>query len=216
MAYDLTLGVLPDPNTNPAGPGWNAQSLSRVTPTSGDRLNGGSVIGIDQGGEYWTIKLSYTGGIPSEYAPLFSMLNSVTTLHTKFYVSLPFMNNPTLGTWAGSGAAHGLGLLSKTGARTVEVSDKTQLSGRFSIGDLVKLSNNSKLYMVQSVNEQSSTIAYTFNCDIVSVVDATVYFEPNDIKFKVVLAGNHPEYRINTSGLIEGFSLDLEETVDDE
>lgn len=217
MSYDSSLQVLPTPVTTPAGPGWNSQSLSLVTPSSGERLNGGAVVGVNKGGAYWKIQLSYNGGTPSAYAGIFAVLNSLTVYNTKFYVSLPYMTEPASGAWgSGTGTNAGRGLLSKISTNTIRVSNKSQLAGTLEVGDMIKLSTGSKIYTVQAVIEGTSTIDFVLNSMIVSTVDGLTYLQPDNIKFKVVVNGSLPSYRINTSGLVEGFSLDLEESVEDE
>lgn len=217
MAYDSSLKILPTPVTIPAGPGWSSQSLSLITPSTGERLNGGAIVGVDKGGAYWKIQLSYPGGIPANYAGLFSVLNSLTVYLDKVYVSLPYMTDPASGAWgAGTGTGAGLGLLSKIGSKTIRVSNKSALAGTLEVGDFVKLSTGSKIYCVESVLDGGSTIDFRFNTQIVSTVDGLTYMEPDDIKFKVAVNGSLPTYTINTSGLVEGFSLDLEESVDNE
>lgn len=213
MAYDPSVIRLPDPSTNPAGPGWASQSLGETVPAQSDSLNGGSVVAVYQGGNYWKLNLTYNSMPIEDYTVLGNFISQLRGPATPFYVQLPQYINPKTGAWTGTGIALGEGNITKISSDTIRVDSKASLGGSLTAGDMLKLSINDRIYKVIQVTEGATYFDYKLNAIIEGTVDGLTYLEPNDIKFKMVLQGDKPTENIDSSGLVQGFSLSLRGTV---
>ena len=213
MAYDPSIIRLPDPTTTPAGPGWASQSLGETVPVQSQSLNGGSVVAVYQGGNYWKLNLTYNSMPIEDYSVIGNFISRLRGPATPFYVQLPQYINPKTGAWTGTGVALGQGNITLQAADTIRVEDKASLGGTLTAGDMLKLSLNDRIYKVINVAEGTTYFDYQLNSVIDGTVDALTFLEPNDIKFKMVLQGDKPTENIDSSGLVQGFSLSLRGTV---
>lgn len=214
MAYNQSIPQLPDPSTTPEGPGWASQAIFDTAPGQSNDLNGGSTVSVYQGGNYWNISLNYNSMPIDMYTNLGTFISSLRGSATSFYVSLPDKANPKAGPWATDTSDQiGLGKITKTSSDSILVNDRTLLGGVLSVGDYLKLSTNDRIYRINKVDVVGNTVTYKFHCLIEGRVDALTYLVPNDIKFKCVLKGEKPREEINTSGLVQGFTLSLKSTV---
>ena len=213
MAYNSSIPQLPDPNTTPVGPGWASQTIYDTAPVQSTALNGGSTIAVYQGGNYWNITLTYNSMLPETYENLGAFIASLQGSASRFYVSLPGKTDPKTGPWVGSGAQLGQGRITKIDATTIQVSGRDTLGGTLSPNDYVKLSGNDRIYKVVAVTNVSTSVRYKLHCVIDSDIDNTTFLEPNDIKFKCVLASDKPREDVNSTGLVQGFTLTLRGTV---
>lgn len=216
MSYDANTLRLPDPNTTPAGPGWNKQNLADVVPGMIHPLNGPTVISVQNGGQYWKIDISYPELTEAEAQELLSFLYSIQGPFTPFYIQLPNLINPATGAWSlSTNDEKGLGNITLGSAKKIVIANASALGGTFTPGDALKLSNTNKIYRIVKVETVSTTLEVTLNCDIQSpsTIDTFTELEPNDVRFRVKLIGNPPTIGLNTSGLIPSISLDMRESI---
>jgi hypothetical protein len=214
VAYNESIPQLPDPSTTLVGPGWASQAILDTAPTQSNDLNGGSTVSVYQGGNYWTITLNYNSMPIDMYTNLGAFISGLRGSSTPFYVRLPDKANPKSGAWVlDTDAQKGLGNVTKELSDTIKVTNVSNLGGSLQVGDYLKLSTNDRIYKILAVNISSNTAYYKFHSLIEGTISSATYLEPNDIKFKCVLKGDKPREEIDTSGLVQGFSLSLKSTV---
>lgn len=212
MSYD-NLQRLPDPTTVPSGPGFLAQTLLNNSPGMQHPLNNGGTISVKFSGDYWTITLGYPQLNISEGSTIFPFLYSLQGGFVNFYVQLPTMKQPATGVWdTTTNAKIALGEITKTTSTSISIPLWSTRGGDYSVGDLLKLTTGSKIYMVTGRSIVSDTVTLTVNSEIISDI-ATAGFEPNDIKIKVKLQGKSPAATLTPDGLYAGFTLTLRENI---
>lgn len=213
MAYE-NIARLPDPNTVPVGPGWNKQSLTDEIPGMVHPLNGPKIITVQNGGQYWKINISYPDMTEAEFQPLQSFLYNIQGPFVPFYIQLPNLINPATGAWSlSTDPEKGKGNITLGSAKKLVIADAASLGGTFTPGDALKLSNSNKIYRIVDASAVSTNLEVTLNCDVQSVVDILTELEPNDIRFRVKLAGSPPASNLNTDSLITGISLNMRESI---
>lgn len=215
MAYDSSLARLPDPTTNPVGPGWATQTLRSVSSEMSTAMNSAFDVVVYQGGDYWEITLNYNALPITEFNQIFPFLTSLKGKFTKFYVQLPNIVNPASGAWTGTGAALGQGNIIQDSASSIVIASASSLGGSLAVGDYVKLSNSDKIYLVTSHDYDGvlDQLSLGFHCEIEKDTDALTYLEPNDIKFRVNLQSEMPSYQLNGDGIVQPITLTLKEQV---
>lgn len=212
MAYDNALGLLPDPTTNPTGPGFVSQSIIDNSPGMVHPLNHGGTISVKFSGSYWTIDIAYPELTIAEATPLMGFLYSLQGTFTNFYIQLPTHTEPSTGTWVGI-----FGGVLATGAKSNQIDifdyNTRDIANNFTIGDMLKLTNSNKIYMITNTELVGSTMTLTFNSDVVNPATVvTASLEPNAIKFRVRQT-NIPKFSLNTDGLYGSISLSLRENI---
>ena len=215
MAYENILR-LPDPNSATVGPGWNSQSLADSVPGMVHALNGPQVITVQNGGQFWIIKIGYPELTEAEFQPLERFLYDIQGAFNPFYVQLPNLIEPATGAWTlSTDAQKGLGNITVDSAKKITIANAAGLGGSFTNGDALKLSNSNKIYRIIDATPVSTNLEVTFNCDLQSpgTIDILTELEPNDVRFRVKLQGNPPEISLNVSSLITGISLNMREAI---
>lgn len=213
MSYEA-LGRLPDPVTNPAGPGFVTQQLVDNTPGMQHPLNNGGSVGIIFAGQYWEINIGYPQLTPSEMSALMPFLYSLRGGFTNFYIQLPTYVNPQTGAWTTStDALVAKNSITLVNPNTISIPSWSLRGGDVSVGDMLKFSNMPKIYMVTETSLDLGDVkTITLNADVAwDYLIPTASLEMNDIKFKVRLKGAAPSPSLTADGLYEAFSLSLRE-----
>ena len=214
MSYE-SLGRLPDPTTNPAGPGFVSQQILDNTPGMIHNLNHGGSVSVKFSGSYWTIDIGYPQLTIAEASTIMPFIYSLQGAFTNFYVQLPTMANPQTGAWSTTGISAGDVALGAT-SNKIDISNwALRGSGNdLSIGDMLKLSNHNKIYMITNLELLADVMTVTFNCDILDTTQvSSATIEPNDIKFRVRQKSNAPAFALTPEGLYNSISLSLRENV---
>ena len=215
MAYEPGLLRLPDPTTNPAGPGFVSQSLQPIKAGLSHELNTGGTISVEYAGSYFTIDISYPELTIEEASTFFPMLAYLTGGFTNFYVQLPTHVNPKTGAWStGTNALIAKGEIS-LGAKNNEIviTNWSSRGGDLSVGDAIKFDNSNKIYLVSYTSITSNVKTVGLHCAILERQKVpTAGLEPNNIKFRVRM----PQLqlpRITARGVYEAFSISLRENI---
>jgi len=220
MAYDLSLGRLPDPTTPIKGPGFKTQQILPNDPGMIHQLNSGASIGVRfPGGNFWEIELSYGALTIAQAKPLKNFLYSLQGGFKNFYVSLPIEAYPATGQWdTNTGATNSIRTTSLSNSIDIINWDTISAGGNnLSPGDLIKLSNSNKIYAITSTNYGTAslgTLTVVLNCDVLnpnSIPAASL--EGSILKFRVKLVGGVPAFRLNSNGLYEPITLSLKENI---
>lgn len=214
MAYDNTLGRLPDPYTTPQGPGFTAQSLTDNSPGVVHRLNTGGSIGVKFKGNFWTINISLPELTPTEANNIYPFLYSVSGGFDNFYVQLPTNRNPKTGVWyVNEPSLIALGEISQSGTNSISIDFWPDRGGDLSVGDMIKFTNSHKIYLITKTSLVANVKTLYFNCDILEPEKiASAGLEPNDIKFRVKMEGSISP-QITMRGVYDPLSLVLTENI---
>lgn len=215
MAYE-SIQRLPDPTTNPTGPGFTTAGLSDEATGLVHQLNNGSIVSVQYAGNFWNITITYPQLTTAEASVIMPFLNSVLGGFVNFYVQLPMFINPRTGAWdiaTAAKRAEGAITLGSTD-RQIIISNWSSRGGNLSPGDMIKFTNSNKIYQVQTVSLVSNVMTVNLHCPIIEPSKvATSGLEPNDIKFRVKLQAKQLSFTWNTSGLIEVPSIALTENI---
>lgn len=216
MAYDTTLQRLPDPHTNPAGPGFISVSLADNSPGTLHDLNTGASIAVKFAGNYWTMSVGIPELFPEEADTIYPFLSAVSGGFENFYIQLPQYRNPKSGQWnIGTNAliAKGAITIGPT-ADTIVIPSWSTRGGNYSIGDMLKFDNSNKIYQVRNTSLVANTMTIRLNCHILQpTLIASAGFEPNDIKFRVRMTGGPISPQLTTRGLYEAMTINLKENI---
>jgi hypothetical protein len=215
MSYDNTLSRLPDPSTDPQGPGFLSAYLMDNSPGTIHRLNTGATLGVKYAGNYWTINISWPELFPEEAENLFPFLYSVSGGFEQFYVQLPQHAYPKTGAWDTSTnnfVAKGNISIGPT-ADTIIIPQWSTRGGDLSPLDTIKFDNSNKVYMVRSRKVESDVATIRLNCDILEPqLIPSAGLQPNDILFKVRMTGTIAPV-LTARGLYESIQVTLEENI---
>lgn len=214
MSYE-NLKRLPDPTTTPQGPGFVSQQILDNTPGMIHNLNHGGSVGVKFSGSYWTINIGYPQLSIAEANTLMPFLYSLQGGFTNFYVQLPTMANPQTGAWGATPITAANVYIGST-SNEIRISNWTNRGSgnNLSIGDMLKLSNHNKIYMIANITVVDAVATITLHCDIsdtTKVASATI--EPNNIKFRVRQEGNAPTFSLTPDGLYNAVTLNLRENI---
>lgn len=212
MAY-LNIPRLPDPTTNPQGPGFSAQVLTNNKQGMSNRLNNGGIIAVRFSGDYWSIGISYPELTIAQAATILPFLESVSGGFTDFYVQLPTNIHPVTGIWnEGTAVLRCEGALVKLSDTSFSVASWSTRGGDVNAGDLLKFSNSNKIYKVTSTTLVSNTKTVFLNSPIISNI-SSAGLELNYVKIKVRMPGNFTSPQITSRGVYDAFSITLEENI---
>jgi hypothetical protein len=212
MSYE-TLGRLPDPTTNPAGPGFVSQQILDNTPGMMHNLNHGGSVSVKFSGSYWTIDIGYPQLTISQANTIIPFIYSLQGGFTNFYVQLPTMANPQTGAWVSNGIVAG-NVSMGTNSNQLSIANwSTRGTGNeLNPGDMLKLTNHNKIYMITNTSLTADIMTLTLNCDVLDPTQVAVAsIQPNDIKFRVRQKGAAPGFSLTPEGLYNAFSLSLRE-----
>lgn len=211
MAY-LNIPRLPDPTTNPAGPGFTSIGLTNIATGMSHRLNNGGLVSVQFAGNYWTITIGFPELTPSQALTILPFLESVGGGFTDFYIQLPTHINPSSGLWDVSTSTKRCeGDITLVTERSFSVSAWDTRGGNLSPGDLIKFTNSNKIYRVLYTTLVSNIFTATLSSPIISNL-TTAGLEPNSIKFKVKMPG-FVSPQITKRGVYDAFSIVLEENI---
>lgn len=214
MSYE-NLTRLPDPTTNPSGPGFISQQLLDNTPGMMHNLNHGGSVSVKFSGSYWTINIGYPQLTITEASTIMPFIYSLQGGFTNFYIQLPTMANPKTGAWGATGIVAG-DVYPGSVSNEIDISNwSLRGSGNeLSVGDMLKLSNHNKIYMIVGLELNGDVMTVSFNCDILDITQVAVAtIEPNDIKFRVRQKGAAPAFALTPEGLYSPVSLSLRENI---
>jgi len=215
MAYDSTLGRLPDPTTTPAGPGFISVDLAPVDPGMVHSLNSGATVSVRYpGGSYWNISITYPDLDIEQARSLQPFLYSLQGVYSDFYVSIPQHTQPQTGAWVGYNAQGKIDM--GNASNIIEITDWSSMSGTNDItaGDMLKLSISKKIYFVTKVQQVGTKLIVSLNCDVINPeLIGLSFLQMNDILFKVRSTAAIPALKLNSSGLYSSFSLSLRENI---
>lgn len=214
MSYE-NLPRLPDPTTNPEGPGFQSLSFLDNAPGMMHPLNDGSSIWVGFSGNYWTITIGYNSLQFSEGETLVAFLLGLKGGFTNFYVQLPNLVAPKTGPWDETTSTKiALGEIALgTTDDTIVIDDWSTRGGSISVGDALKFTNSNKIYIVTSVSLVGELMTIRLNCSIIELSKlATAGLEMNDIKFRVRTEANYP-IQMRADGLYEPITLNLRENI---
>ena len=217
MSTEL-LARLPDPNTNPQGPGFASQQLMDNSPGMVHPLNNGGTIGVKFSGNYWTIDIGYPTLTIEEATPLMSFIYSLGGTFSNFTVQLPTLANPKTGAW-GATALTASDVFQTTNMDSNQLGinnwHNRGLGNELNVGDLICLSNHSKVYMIvgTSLENSGTRMILKLNCDVVSKeAVAAAALVTNDIVFKVRLkSSTPPTFTLTPDGLYGSITLSVKE-----
>jgi hypothetical protein len=191
MAYDNNLTRLPDPTTNPQGPGFVSVSLTNNSPGVSHRLNTGGSIGVQFSGDYWSISIGYPELTIAQGDILLPYLYSVSGGFRNFYVAIPGKTIPKTGAWNVSSAAlRAEGAITLTSPRELTIPSWSTRGGDLSAGDAIKFTNSNKIYLITSTTLVSNTKKIFLNSDVLEPSKMPAAgFQPNNILFRVKMEG---------------------------
>lgn len=213
MAYDTTLPRIPDPY-HLGGIGMVGVSLKAIDSVEQHALNGGSRVTTTRGGSYWEIEVTYPPTL--DVTTMLAFLDSMHGSATPFYIRLPQYSKPYTGYWdTSTNFKVALGDIVLVGDRELKIEQWGARGGTLSAGDMLKLSNMDKVYMVTRIEIVGDTAAITLNTTVkFPALVPLASLEVNDILFKVSIKGNStPKPTLQTNGIYAGLSLSLREEV---
>lgn len=215
MSYE-NLERLPDPNTNPAGPGFITQRFIDNTPGMIHDLNSGASISVSFAGNYWTLDIAYPELTIPEGNSLLPFLYGLQGPFSNFYVQLADKANPRTGAWVtDTNTDIAKGEMTLESSRVVRVPEWSTRGGELSPGDLIKFDGSNKIYMVVSVTMDGADALIRLNCEFIGSGTqlGTMGLEPNDIKIRVRIKDRFTPPELTANGLYSGFSLSLKENI---
>lgn len=214
MAYDSTLGRLPDPATNPAGPGFVSLTIHNDSPGMMQRLNDGSTISIRFGGDAWEFNIGFPELTIVEAKAIQPFLMSHGPFET-FYIQIPTAIEPASGAWDVSTIllrAEGSLTMGAT-AFEVNIPAYSTRGGTLEAGDYLKFTNINKIYLITATELNADVLTMTLHSEIQDTVAIiTAGLEPNDIRFRV-RQEKTPNFSLNTEGLYAAFTIKLRENI---
>lgn len=208
------MARLPDPTTNPKGPGFTQASLTPNYPGMHQTLNSASVVSVQVGGTYWEISVTYPDMTPEEIKPLHLFLLGLQGAFTPFEIQLPQHANPA----SGALTAPQQGVVQAASGDTLVIHNWDNVGGNVTAGDMIKLSNGNKIYTVISDSYTAGGVksgikTLKLNFPLAQAVTSVDKIEPNNILFRVKIKGESPTITLGTNGLYRGFSLAVRESL---
>jgi hypothetical protein len=215
MSYDSNLLRLPDPTTNPAGPGFVAVSLQDNKPGLLHELNDGTTVSVSYAGSYFTINISYPELTVAQASSFFPTIAYLTGGFSNFYVQLPQYVNPSTGAWAtGNNTLIAKGNIS-IGSRPNEIviPNWSTRGGDYTAGSMLKFDNSKKLYLVAYTSMVGDTKTIGLHCDILQPgLIPTAGFEPNNLRFRVrMVQAALPQ--LTAKGVYDAFNISVRENI---
>lgn len=208
------MARLPDPTTNPKGPGFTQASLTPNYPGMHQTLNSASVVSVQVGGTYWEISVNYPDMTPEEIKPLHLFLLGLQGAFTPFEIQLPQHANPA----GGALTSPQLGILQASSGDTVVIHNWDNVGGDLVAGDMIKFSNGNKIYTILSTSYVAGGVEFgvmtlKLNFSLYKSVSSVDKMEPNNILFRVKIKGETPSIILGNNGLYRGFTLSVRESL---
>lgn len=209
------MARIPDPTTNPKGPGFTQASVLPVYPGMQHVLNSSSVVSVQVGGTYWEISVTFPDMTADEFLPLDIFLAGLQGAFSPFEIQLPQFANPKNGALTTPLA----GVLQAAAGDTLVIYNWDNIGGSIVAGDMLKLSNSNKIYRILStsivvggVNSGVATIKLNF--PLAKAVTTIDKIQPNNILFRVKLKSSDvPASNLGSNGLYKGFALGMRESI---
>lgn len=208
------MARLPDPTTNPKGPGFTQASLTPNYPGMHQTLNSASVVSVQVGGTYWEISVTYPDMTAAEIQPLHLFLLGLQGAFTPFEIQLPQHANPM----GGALTAPQQGIVQAASGDTIVIHNWDNVGGDIVAGDMIKLSNGNKIYTVLSTSYVAGGANFgektlKLNFSLAKAVTSVDKLEPNNILFRVKIKGESPTITLGNNGLYRGFTLSVRESL---
>ena len=211
MAYDSSLLRLPDPTTNPPGPGFTAVALTNNAQGTVHALNTGATISVRYAGSYWTFSITYPELFPDEARTIIPLLNSLSSGFENIYVQLPQhvypKNGPIPRSYAGSIA------LDPSREDSIIVSNWIS-DFEFEPGDMIKFDNSNKVYMVTWVTNVDAATRNIRLHDLIIEKGKipAAGFELGELLFRVRMEGGITS-QLTNRGLYDGLTVKFRENI---
>lgn len=214
MSYNQNLQILPDPSTDPSGPGFTSLSIKNDSPGMSQKLNSGATISVRFAGSAWILSIGFPQLNIVEGKTIIPFLEGIGVFDN-FYVRVPTATQPASGAWDVSTLlkrAEGYLVLGST-ARKFDIPDYSIRGGTLAVGDYIKFTNMNKIYLITGMDLNVDVMSVTLNSEITNTsLIASAGLEPNDIKFRVKQT-SMPEFNLNTEGLYASFNITLRENI---
>lgn len=194
--------------TYPTSPPFKAINLRMNDPSIVSRAQNGRRIARKVSGHYWMLTLTYPPKKREDFAPVIGAVAAAQGQFQTFTVVPPNLATPQ-GTQTSDTV---VAASASAGATSVDLSG-AGASATFKVGDVLKFSNHSKVYMLtsDSTADGGGLATLTFNPPLVSAVTiTTTTIKHSNVPFNVALTGGIQEISTNVSGFYS-FELDVEE-----
>jgi hypothetical protein len=210
--YDNSLARMPDPVVNPNAPGFSTANIQDIVPAMSHELNGGQVVSVKFEGNYWSIQIGFPETTIEQASTIVPFLYSMRSSFSDFYVQLPQYAHPRSGAWSTNPIV--AGNITIGGSSNQIIVTNWPNTHTIEVGDMIKLSNSHKIYMVTGYSRSGTTVTLDLNCSVVNrstLNSATL--DPNDIKFKVRFKSDFSPPQLTADGIYTAFTIDLRENI---
>lgn len=195
--------------TFPTSPGPSSAQLDGDQPTFVDFSESAKSQSRISAGHLWKIKLSFPIMTRDQFAPIYAFIAKQRGRLESFQLSLPQFNEP-------QGAATGAPVLLAGTAldnnTLISTGWTPSVTNILKAGDLVKLADYSKVYMVaEDVNSDANgSCAITITGRIIHVSAPGVVITVHNVQFTVIADDGIQKWK-TTAPALSSFSIDLTE-----
>jgi len=190
----------------PATPSFATVNLSSQNKTLISEAISGKIQARQISGHKWTFTASYPPMTRAEFAPVLAFIMQQRGMLNTFDVYIPIVND-SLSSATGTLRANGA---HSAGDTTITVDG---ITGRLEVGDLIRFSGHTKVYMVVAESYLSgNTIGVTIEPPLVEDVvddDSILY---NNVPMRVRLANDVQEFSLRTDSLV-AYEVDFIEVI---
>ncbi len=181
-------------------PEFDSVTMATNTPTvKSESLSGRRQV-RQLGSQRWSMTLSYPRMTRASFMPIMATIMKLRGSYGTFTIMLPLLSNSqgnTGGTWTCSAGASGSTAITLSGG-----------TGSFTVGDIVRFSNHSKVYMIVGWSSNVMSVEPPLS----TAVTTSTTIEYNNVKVTASLANDQQEFSVGTEGLFR-YEIDIIEAL---
>jgi len=191
----------------PVDPAFREITVSSKDPTVIHRAQNGRRIARKVDGHIWTLTLTYPPMKRSTFAPVLGAIAAARGAYDTFTVIAPNLRTPEGSQTADTAVAANAG----AGSTSVDISG-AGAGATFYAGDIMKLSNSSKVYMLTASEtaDGGGLATVSFMPPLVEACTTADTMKHSEVFFTVGMTADVQEFKTSVSGYIK-YELDVEE-----
>ena len=181
-------------------PKFDSVTMATNTPTvKSESLSGRRQV-RQLGSQRWSMTLSYPRMSRASFMPIMATIMKLRGSYGTSTIKLPLLSNSqgaVGGTWTCNNKPSGSTAITLSGG-----------TGSFTIGDIVRFSNHSKVYMIVGWSGSVMSVEPPLS----TAVTTSTTIEYNNVKVTASLANDQQEFAVGTEGLFR-YEIDIIEAL---
>lgn len=198
---------LPNPYTDPNFPGFSSCAIHDNSVVIQDELSNNKVIQVTNGAQYYSLSLTYTDLLQSEYNMLVNFLAKAKRENGTIDVLLPQIENLTfkLNTYTAKAGCKGNQLI---------IPNVTSMTGRLNLNQYIQIGLHYKMYQVTGYSLQGTNLVLDVYPDLFITTNGTeeVNFKTPIMTTRFVDPSKIAGTPLTSDGYYSSFSLELRES----